>query len=195
MTHWVPVLFYFVLFIFVMLLCWTLIQRYNLIDSESKSSDVTVWSLKAFPHTWVFSNQHRLFNNKDVHTRIISISSYSQHDYCAPHVFPLTSPFWEKVRGVFCAGVILPSHTSWVEISCFSEEYKRLQSSAACHHKSLTPPEDRRDDSSAQSHCCQHRARHGVNQSNSDGDLAPHLLPAGCKHICRYVPSWFSPLE
>lgn len=39
----------------------------------------------------------------------------------------------------------------------------------------------------AQSHCCQHRGRHGISQSHSNGDHTPHLLSAGHKHICRYV--------
>lgn len=47
---------------------------------------------------------------------------------------------------------------------------------------SLTPPEDR----TAQSLCCQHRRRHGVNQSFSDGDHTAHHLSAGHKCISRY---------
>lgn len=135
-----------------------------------------------------------LIKKKNKHTnartQIISTSSYSQLNdstvcECVWFIFP---PFfffhWGKWQGGFCGGAILLPSSFPSGSSCFSEGNKRLLWWTACHHNLLNSAWH---NSSAQSHSCQHRRRHGVNQSYSDGDHAAHLLSAGHKHICRYA--------
>lgn len=98
-----------------------------------------------------------------------------------PSFFSFTG---ESEKGFLC---FCNSSTSSFPVEAgFSEDYKRLLWWTVCHHNLHWEPRCKTT-AQAQSHCCRHRGRHGVNQSHSNGDHTPYLLSPGHKHICRYV--------